>query len=124
MMSLPFFLAPFPLLLPPSLIRQLLAKMDTQTMYVPLSALLTVAPVAALTQDPEALLQAVVATKSVVLDEQNQRVRPNHTVKRNTIILREVPEGSKEVGLFGGKPRLTVAATDDDDDGDGDHTAL
>ncbi len=73
-----------------------LGVMDTQTMYVPVSVLLKVDRIKELTDSAEAVAAAVSASPKLVLDAQNNRARPNHTVKRNTIILREVPEGSTE----------------------------
>lgn len=78
---------------------QILSKMDTQTMYVTLDAVLTLPAIAALTADSAALLAAVQASPKLVLDSQNNRVRPNHTVKRNTIILREVPKDATEADV-------------------------
>ena len=71
--------------------------MDTQTMYVPVTSLLQLPRISSLTDSEDILLAAVRASSKLVLDEQHNRVRPDHTVKRNTIILREVPEGSTEV---------------------------
>ena len=76
-----------------------LSKMDTQTMYVPVTFLLKIQKIKDLTESEEAVMKAVHASPKLLVDDHNNRVRPNHTVKRNTIILREVPEGSKEADV-------------------------
>ena len=68
-------------------------------MYVPIAILLKVAAIAELTDKADDIVDAVRASKKIVLDDLSSRVRPNHTVKRSTIILREVADGLKEADV-------------------------
>jgi hypothetical protein len=62
-----------------------------QGMFVPISVVANFAKIKALTEDIHVLVAAMKASDQVVVDEATLSVRPNFQLKRNTLILRDIP---------------------------------
>jgi hypothetical protein len=65
-----------------------------------------------LTEDVSSIVEAVKSSKQVSLDETGTKIKPNFTIARNTVILRDIPSSTPEEevkGLFSDKnPPLSV----------------
>eukprot|EP00127_Corallochytrium_limacisporum_P002231 Clim_evm19s109 gene=Clim_evmTU19s109 len=72
----------------------LVSQMDAQH-FVPVSVLAGFPKVQALTEDLNELVAVLDASNAVVLDDTKTKVRPaENLVKRNTLIIRDIPEGT------------------------------
>lgn len=49
-----------------------------------------------LTHDAEYILRVMAKSSNVVVDAQNQRIKPSWKLQRNTLILREIPSDAPE----------------------------
>ncbi|KXN73456.1 hypothetical protein CONCODRAFT_3557 [Conidiobolus coronatus NRRL 28638] len=73
----------------------LVSKMDNE-MFVPIQAVLELEKVKDLTSDYLFVISTLKETNSVILDSTETKVKPNITLIRNTLLLRELPNGVTE----------------------------
>ncbi|KAL1925136.1 uncharacterized protein VTP21DRAFT_19 [Calcarisporiella thermophila] len=73
----------------------LVSKMDAQ-MYVSISIIAEFKLVKALTTDLDLIVEVLRESPNVIVDESGEKVRPNFSNQRNTIILRDIPEDATE----------------------------
>lgn len=69
-------------------------------MFVPIQAVLELEKVKALTSDYLFIISTLKETNSVMLDPTGTKVKPNITLIRNTLLLRELPNGVTEQVLY------------------------
>lgn len=60
-------------------------------LYVPVEVIANFKLVKNLTEDLNLIREAMKTSKSVFLDESQTKLRPDFTIPRNTVILREIP---------------------------------
>jgi hypothetical protein len=49
-----------------------------------------------LTEDASLIMQALKSSSSVILDEKEGKMKPNFSISRNTVILRDIPSSTSE----------------------------
>ena len=73
----------------------LVSHMD-KDLYVPIEIIANFKMMKTLTEDSALIIQAVRSSTSVMLDETGTKLRPNFSISRNTVILRDIPSSTSE----------------------------
>lgn len=73
----------------------LVSHMD-KDLFVPIEIIANFKMMKTLTDEATMIVQAVRSSTSVMLDETGTKLRPNFTISRNTVILRDIPSSTSE----------------------------
>jgi len=65
-------------------------------MFVPVEIIAGFKMMKTLTEDPALIVEAIKSSTHVTLDETSSKIKPNFTVSRNTVILRDIPSSTPE----------------------------
>ncbi|KAI7898861.1 uncharacterized protein BX663DRAFT_523077 [Cokeromyces recurvatus] len=73
----------------------LVSQMDSE-LYVPISLVANFTRIREHTTDMSLIIKTLKSSSAVIVDETETKVKPNISLKRNTVILRDVPECTEE----------------------------
>lgn len=65
-------------------------------MFVPVEIIANFKMMKTLTEDVSLIIEAVKSSTQVILDETETKIRPNFSISRNTVILRDIPSSTPE----------------------------